>query len=165
MTGVFASRAAPYLLGVLPLGLLTLALSCGCSTGNGPPSTSGSSTSPSSTPGSASPQTSSGAERQTERPQAPQRFEDCPEDLDALVGRRITLVGTQTRSKIPTVCGVDVDGDYQLSDEAVEVTGRLERHVIEPRPPDAPPVASRGPGTYYRLVDPDTGQLAATRPH
>ncbi|MFW5920658.1 MAG: hypothetical protein ACOCUS_02370 [Polyangiales bacterium] len=96
---------------------------------------------------------------------APRTFTECPEDLDSLVGRRITLVGAQTRSKVPSVCGVDVDGAYELSDKTVEVTGRLERHVIEERPPSDPPIATRGPGTYYRLVDPATGDLAETRPH
>lgn len=75
----------------------------------------------------------------------------------AAVGKRVRIVGVQTRTKIPTVCGVDVDGDYQLSDKRVVVTGVLERTVVEQVDPYA---ASRGPGTFYRVVDQQTGRLA-----
>ncbi len=84
----------------------------------------------------------------------------CPRDLDALVGKVITLVGVQTRTRQPTVCGVDVDGDYELSDQVVRVTGKLHRTVVKPRPPEEPIVATRGPGTYYSIVDTQTRELA-----
>ncbi|MCA9598243.1 MAG: hypothetical protein KC776_33255 [Myxococcales bacterium] len=90
--------------------------------------------------------------------------EGCPADLDARVGTVVTLVGEQSRTKIPTVCGVDVDGDYDLSDEVVRVTGRLRRYVVPPPTPGEPIVAGRGPGTYYSIQDPTTGQLARPVP-
>lgn len=82
--------------------------------------------------------------------------------LDAAVGKLVTIVGEQTRTKVPTVVGVDVDGDYELSDRRVRVTGILQRHVVEPREPDPEElaVATRGPGTYYSVVDPSTNTLA-----
>lgn len=85
------------------------------------------------------------------------------DQLDDAVGQRVTIVGVQTRTKIPTVLGVDIDGEYELSDARVTATGVLERYVVEPRPPDAPAIAWRGPGTFYRLVAPEGG-LAKTAP-
>jgi hypothetical protein len=82
--------------------------------------------------------------------------------LDAAVGKLVTIVGKQTRTKIPTVLGVDVDGAYELSERRVRATGVLERRVVEAREtkPGDLAVATRGPGTYYRLVDPSTKRLA-----
>ena len=82
--------------------------------------------------------------------------------LDAAVGKLVTIVGTQTRTKIPTVLGVDVDGDYELSDRRVQVSGILHRRTVEPKEPDPDelPVATRGPGTYYSVIDPATNTLA-----
>jgi len=85
-----------------------------------------------------------------------------PRDRQAHVGKTVTVVGKQTRTKIPTVCDVDVDGAYDLSDKLVEATGVLERRVV-PKRTGGPIVASRGPGTYYRLVDPKTKRLAKTQ--
>jgi hypothetical protein len=86
------------------------------------------------------------------------------DQVPSLVGKLVTLVGEQTRTKQPTVLGVDVDGDYSLSDETVQVTGILRRTVVERDPNEgAAPgemVASRGAGTYYSIVDPETGTLA-----
>lgn len=80
-------------------------------------------------------------------------------DLDAYVGKVVTRVCVQTRSKQPAMCGVDVDGDYALSDRLVRATGVLGRRVI-PRRDEPTQVATRGPGTYYTLVDATTHQLA-----
>lgn len=89
-----------------------------------------------------------------------------PSQRQAAVGRHVTILGLQTRTKIPQVNGVDVDGDYELSDRRVRVDGILQKHVVEPRErdPDEPAIATRGPGTYYSVVDPKTGELARTRP-
>jgi hypothetical protein len=83
-----------------------------------------------------------------------------PSQREAAVGKLVTVVGVQTRTKAPTVAGVDIDADDALADKRVRVTGILHKKVVEPRPPSAPIVASRGPGTYYHLVDPKTGTLA-----
>ena len=85
-----------------------------------------------------------------------------PRALDAHLGAVVTLVGVQTRTKQPTVCGADVDGDYALSDRTVRVTGVLHRTIVnrpEPKPGDEM-VATRGSGTYYDVTDPKTGALA-----
>lgn len=81
-------------------------------------------------------------------------------ELDGAVGQTVTLVGTQSRTKIPTVLGVDVDGSYEHSDRRVRVTGVLRKHVVVEPAPSAPITAARGPGTYYSIVDPDTQTLA-----
>jgi hypothetical protein len=83
---------------------------------------------------------------------------------EAAVGKLVTVVGVQTRTKIPTVVGIDIDGDYALSDREVRATGRLERYVIAPPSPEEPIMATRSPGTYYSLIDPATGVLAKTSP-
>jgi hypothetical protein len=80
-------------------------------------------------------------------------------DLSSLVGRPVELIGVLTRSKIPTVCGVDVEEDDELSDQLVVVRGVLARREVQPRAPGAPIVASRGPGVYYSLRTPE-GRLA-----
>jgi hypothetical protein len=82
-----------------------------------------------------------------------------PQQRDALVGRQVTVVGVQTRTKVPTVCGVDVDGAYELSDQIVIVNGVLRRHVVTEADPTT---ANRGPGTFYDIVDPVTHRLATT---
>ena len=79
---------------------------------------------------------------------------------EAAVGRRVTIRGVLTRTKIPTVCGIDVGDAYELSDRNVVVNGVLQRTVVPPRDPSAPEAASRGPGTFYLVVDPATGRIA-----
>jgi hypothetical protein len=90
--------------------------------------------------------------------------EGTPVDLDALVGQEVTLIGVQTRTKIPSVCDIDVEGDYDLSDTVVFATGILQRTEVKPRGKGEPIVAWRGPGVYYSLTTPDGG-LATTRPY
>src|SRR4051794_20035302 len=46
---------------------------------------------------------------------------------EAAVGREVTVVGVQRRSKPPEVCGIEVDGDYDLSDRRVTAQGVLRR--------------------------------------
>ncbi|MCB9706726.1 MAG: hypothetical protein H6711_33080 [Myxococcales bacterium] len=101
----------------------------------------------------------------------PEAVVERREDLDASVGKTITLIGVQSRTKQPMVLGVDVDGDYKLSDRRVQATGVLVRWTAEP-PTDPDEIAkaearaqtSRGYGTFYRLVDPARGDLARTEP-
>lgn len=84
-----------------------------------------------------------------------------PGELDKHLGDLVTIVGEQTRTKIPTVLGVDVDGDHELSERRVRATGILQRRVVKPEDlEDGPIMASRGPGTYYSVIDPDTKHLA-----
>jgi predicted amidohydrolase YtcJ len=85
---------------------------------------------------------------------------------EAAVGKRVTVVGVQSPTKMPQVNGVDVDGDHELSGRQVRVDGILRKHVVEPSEPDPDelPIATRGPGTYYSVVDPETGRLARPRP-
>jgi hypothetical protein len=92
----------------------------------------------------------------------PRAAPTCP-PLDPLVGQVITLTGIQVHSKIPTVCGADVDGPEALADHQVEVTGRLQRTLV---PADADlHQQTRTPGaTTYQLLDPSTGALARPAP-
>jgi len=86
-------------------------------------------------------------------------------EVPGAVGKVVTLDGVVERSKIPTLHGVDVgepDGADLRGQRAV-ATGRLERYTIAPPDPKEPIAAGRGPGTYFRLVDEKTGQLARPR--
>jgi hypothetical protein len=81
---------------------------------------------------------------------------------DAAVGKLVTLRCVQTRTKIPTACGVDISGAYEHSDKLVTATGILHRWEVKPEDVDNS-VANRGPGVFYRLSDPKTGGLAETK--
>lgn len=84
---------------------------------------------------------------------------------EGAVGREVTVRGIQERTKVPTVCGIDVDGDDKLSDQRVTVQGVLRRYETLPHAPPPAPAAQwvgRSPGVYYDVVDPRTEQLAKT---
>lgn len=80
----------------------------------------------------------------------------------AAVGKTVIIIGPQTRTKQPTVHGVDVEGDYALSDRTVIVRGVLRETVITEIDLT---VANRRPGTFYAVIDPATGELARTALH
>ena len=82
--------------------------------------------------------------------------------LAACVGKRVTIRGPVSRSKIPSILGVDVAADYALSDQLGEATGTLATYTIEPQPPGELVHASKGPGTYYILHDGEA--IAKARP-
>ncbi|HUS65094.1 MAG TPA: hypothetical protein VMZ28_11150 [Kofleriaceae bacterium] len=105
----------------------------------------------------------------TSTPTSPPVLTDAAE-LDRHVGELVTLRGTLTRTKIPTILGVDVHGPASdaLADRPAEATGTLEREVITQEALDAQiaemgQFANRGAGTFYRLVRPGGGGLAV--PH
>jgi hypothetical protein len=83
-------------------------------------------------------------------------------DVPPNVGKVVTLDGVVENSKIPTLLDVDV-AETALRGQRAVATGRLERYTIAPPDPKEPIAATRGPGTYYRLVDPQTGRLAQPR--
>ena len=80
--------------------------------------------------------------------------------LAACVGKTVTLRGVVSRTKVPSILGVDVDADYELSDRVGVATGKLATYTIRERGPDEPIVASKGPGTYYALTALDGNGLA-----
>ena len=93
--------------------------------------------------------------------------------LDDHVGEIVTLVGTQTRTKIPRVMGIPVSGNYGLSDQIVSVAGRLESFEITKddlngwdRNPgfDQAFAAATIPnvGIHFRIVDPVSGGQCET---
>src|SRR5262245_36079921 len=68
-----------------------------------------------------------------------------PDQLEAVVGKTVTVIGTQTRTKIPTVCGADVDGEDALADREVIVEGVVKREVVTEVDPMT---ANRGTGVF-----------------
>jgi hypothetical protein len=85
--------------------------------------------------------------------------------LDQLV----TLRGELTRTKIPTILGVDVDEGTATPGALAEATGvlrgdRVTQEEIDERIRQSGQFAHRGAGTFYKLVRPSGGGLAAARP-
>ena len=88
-----------------------------------------------------------------------------PSQREANVGKSVVVIGIQTRTKQPQVNGVDVDGDYNLSDKKVVARGILKKTVVKEAPTkDGLHAASRGAGTFYAVIDPTTKMIAKTKP-
>jgi hypothetical protein len=89
-----------------------------------------------------------------------------PSQREAAVGKAVVVVGIQTRTKQPQVNGVDVDGDYKLSETKVVARGILRKTVVaeEPSREERMHAATRGAGTFYAVIDPATNQIAKTKP-
>lgn len=88
-------------------------------------------------------------------------------ELDASVGKLVTLQGTVENSRAATLRGVDVASESpDLRGQPATATGILRREHVTQEQLDRQKVAlggefaHRGPGTYYSLVDPRTGRLA-----
>lgn len=84
----------------------------------------------------------------------------APTDWSSLIGTEVQVVGHVSRSKVPTILGIEVDADSEQAGKRATATGVVDAIIIaEPNPAD-PPAAMRGPGTYYRLINPKTQKLA-----
>lgn len=92
-------------------------------------------------------------------------------DLPKHVGQIVTLRGIQSRSKLPYVLGVYVDGQYELSDKMVLATGRLTSYettaedvkAFDRRMKESPFALPRiSVGTHFRLTDPQTDEPVKT---
>ena len=82
------------------------------------------------------------------------------DQLAAAVGKFVTLQGTVSNTRMPTLCGVDIESDSpDLRGQPAVATGLLEREVVTKEELDRQIAAegqfdNRGPGTFYRLIDP-----------
>jgi hypothetical protein len=91
-------------------------------------------------------------------------------DLEAAVGKQVSLQGTVENSRIATLVGVDVESESpDLRGQPAIASGVLERVVVSQEDIDREVArhgqfAHRGPGTTYRLIDSATGRLAQVRP-
>jgi hypothetical protein len=92
-----------------------------------------------------------------------------PNDLGTAIGLLVTLRGVVSESKLPTLLGVDVTSDEpDLRGKPAEATGLLEMSVVTQEELDREQLRrgtlpTRGPGSYYRLVDPNSGQTVPVR--
>jgi hypothetical protein len=84
---------------------------------------------------------------------------------------RITLTGPLevATDGTTTLLGVDVAADTAHKGQAVAATGRIARYEISERllkvqHPDLAPFRARGPGTYFRLLDPAHDKLVIAKP-
>lgn len=84
-------------------------------------------------------------------------------ELEQFVGNTVTIRGIQERSKIPTVIGVMVDGPYDYADCTVTAIGILDRVEIQNDNNDNTVTANRGSGIFYRVTDPNSGELSKTK--
>ncbi len=93
------------------------------------------------------------------------------EQLDRYVGEKMTIRGTVTNTKIPTIRGVDIRSrDPDLRGERAEATGILKKHVVteedleKKRKKSGGRFSNRGPGTFYRLESVNGDGLAQVQP-
>jgi hypothetical protein len=89
-------------------------------------------------------------------------------ELAGAVGELVTLRGALSRTRIPTILGVDVEASSAGHEQPAEATGWLEREVvtqaeIDARVASSGQYANRGAGTFHRLVAPDGAGLATAR--
>jgi hypothetical protein len=87
--------------------------------------------------------------------------------LDNYVGEVITIEGKVSRTKLPTIIGVDIKADYNLSDKKCRATGKLLKGITteeEAAQLQQKGVAHRGAGTFYRLGDVNSGETAKAYP-
>jgi len=93
-----------------------------------------------------------------------------PNDLGSAIGLLVTLRGVVSESKIPTLLGVDVTSDEpDLRGKPGEATGLLEMSTVTQEELDREQLRrgtlpTRGPGSYYRLVDPNSGWTVQVQP-
>ena len=95
-----------------------------------------------------------------------------PDDLPNHLGEIVTIRGVQSRSKIPQVWGIKVDGNYSLSDKLVEFSGRLTSYEVTQEDVDeylaAQQVVSTSSsrpsvGTHFSVRHPETFELVKTK--
>ncbi|MCB9563735.1 MAG: hypothetical protein H6709_23800 [Kofleriaceae bacterium] len=91
-------------------------------------------------------------------------------DLADAVGALVTVRGPLSRTRMPTILGVDVDGDGgdAAPEQEAEASGWLEVEVvtqaeIDARIAQSGQYAHRGPGTFYRLRAATGAGLAEAR--
>ena len=80
-------------------------------------------------------------------------------ELDAAVGKWGRVEGTVSRTKQPQIAGIDVDSFRELFDKRAWAEGTLKRRVERAGFVGENPPQMRS-GTFYRLVDPATGDTA-----
>ena len=85
-------------------------------------------------------------------------------DLEAAVGKWVRVEGVlPPYNKSDQIAGVDVEVNQDLRGKRAWAEGVLQRHVEGTGASPDGPMQSRH-GTFYRLVDPATGQIALARP-
>lgn len=81
-------------------------------------------------------------------------------NLDFYVGKLVTIKGQISNTKIPQICGIDISCDDNAQAEKMGIsTGILTSTVVSEKDVD-PYSSNRGAGTFYRLIDPETGFTA-----
>ena len=86
-------------------------------------------------------------------------------ELDNHLGRLVAIRGTISRTKIPTIIGVDIGNPKDLTGVEGYAVGILSRHDttaedIANADGRNGPIATRGPGTSYTLYFDLAGRLA-----
>ena len=88
----------------------------------------------------------------------------APLSWEPYIGAEVQLIGKVSRTKVPTILGVEIDPRDVEPGERASAVGVVDAVIVPDRDPADPPVASRGPGTYYRLINPKTNKLAVAEP-
>jgi len=93
-----------------------------------------------------------------------------PNHLETAVGLLVTLIGVVSQSRVPTLLDVEIESvTPDLRGKPGTATGMLERSVVTQEELDRQTLRrgqfpNRGPGTFYRLVDPNTGTTVQVQP-
>ncbi|MGC4072036.1 MAG: hypothetical protein QM760_05880 [Nibricoccus sp.] len=83
--------------------------------------------------------------------------------LDRYVGRKIKIIGEVSRTKTPTIMGVEVEASYDLCGTICEAEGVLVRWVVTEKNLK-PWMQSRGAGVFYRLRKPFSNETVHAKP-
>jgi hypothetical protein len=84
--------------------------------------------------------------------------------LDEFLGKRIVIIGKVSQTKIPTIDGIDVrtPSDFSIH-QVYQASGFLKKSEVTDdmvKEMNAQGIAHRGAGVFYRIVDPETGEVA-----
>ena len=88
----------------------------------------------------------------------------APAHWEPYIGTEVQLIGTVSRTKVPTILGVEIDATRVEPGQRASATGIIDAIIVEEQKSGDPIVATRGPGTYYRLISSKTNKLAVAEP-
>ena len=88
-----------------------------------------------------------------------------PNNLDSYIGKEIIIKGKVSNTKIPTILGVDVNSfQPDLRGNMAQAQGVLKKWIVPESSKRNGEATRRSPGTYYRLVNPKTGEITKVHP-
>jgi len=88
--------------------------------------------------------------------------------LDDFLGKQVVIIGKVSRTKIPTIDGIEIGTPSGFSIhqvyQASGVLEKFERTDEMVKEMNADGIAHNGAGAFYRIVDPETREIVAIKP-